>query len=232
MEKKSRSADPKIAVKKTVKVKKSAKPASPKNRVRARRMSPDSRREQLLACALKVYADKGIGKAGHTDLAEEAGVSVPTTFHYFPTREDLTEAVLEEVKRFLLEDIVAPRFNDPCPAPESIEIMLLSFSHSIDTCPDHIRVWFEWSVSVRDGLWDKYLVFYNHAIKGVRSILERGKQESSIPESLGVDDATRVIIGVAHMIVQMGFSGSSKEAIGHTIHSLTHGYLSNSRYSS
>ena len=74
---------------------------------RAVRLTAEARRAQLLNCALEVFASRGLSEARHTDVAAAAGVSVPTMFHYYPTREVLAEAVLAEVSRFLLEDILA-----------------------------------------------------------------------------------------------------------------------------
>ena len=69
-------------------------------RFRARRLSPTERRTQLLTCALRVFARRGLGEARHAEIAKEAGVSIPAVFFYFPTRADLVDAVLCEVERF------------------------------------------------------------------------------------------------------------------------------------
>lgn len=188
-------------------------------------MAPTARREQLLACALRSFAAKGLGETRHTDLAQLAGVALPTTFHYYPTRTELTEAVLAEVSRFLIEDIVAPHFESTTPAPQAIEQILMDFCDAIDTHPDHVRVWLEWSVALREGLWEHYLVFYRRALDGIGRLLARGTAEGSIAPGLELDDAARVIVGLAHMIVQMRCSGSTREQVVQTVHSLIHGYL-------
>src|SRR5215510_2353636 len=72
-------------------------------RPRARRLLPTERRAQLLICALRVFARRGLGEARHGEIAKEAGVSVPTVFFYFPTRNELVNAVLDEVERFYIE---------------------------------------------------------------------------------------------------------------------------------
>jgi AcrR family transcriptional regulator len=65
-----------------------------------RRLSPGARRAELMACALAVFARRGLGEARHAEIAAEAGVSVATVFVYFPTREALVDAVLDEVDGF------------------------------------------------------------------------------------------------------------------------------------
>jgi TetR/AcrR family transcriptional regulator, hemagglutinin/protease regulatory protein len=194
-------------------------------RVRARRMSPEARRAQLLQVALGVFADRGIEGCGHTDLADAAQVAVPTTFHYFPTKEDLIAAVLEEVERFLVEDILIKYIGDDYTAAESLEEMLMAFCDTIDSNPDHIRVWLEWSVSIRGDTWGSYLLFYAKVIKGIKKILRRGLKDGSIKADLDLDDAARVVMGVCHMVVHMKFANNTRDTVQHTIHSLISGYF-------
>ena len=68
-----------------------------------RRMPPDERRAQLLAIAIDVFAERGLGAARHAEIAERAGVAVSTVFVYFPTREKLVEDVLAELADFFLD---------------------------------------------------------------------------------------------------------------------------------
>ncbi|HEY2487591.1 MAG TPA: helix-turn-helix domain-containing protein, partial [Candidatus Binataceae bacterium] len=66
---------------------------------RARALDQNERRTLLLRCALCVFARRGIGAARHAEIAREAKVSVPAVFFYFPTRQALVSAVLDEVAR-------------------------------------------------------------------------------------------------------------------------------------
>jgi TetR/AcrR family hemagglutinin/protease transcriptional regulator len=194
-------------------------------RVRASRLSPVARKHQLLQCALQVFAERGLGEGRHAELAEVAAVAVPTTFHYFPTREDLLQAALDEIARFLMEDIVKPHLDSDEKAADAIKKILLSFTDAIDNHPHHIRVWLEWSSSVRDGMWDLYLVFYNKAIKAIQRILKRGQRAGEFHAEIDTSDAARIIVGLAHMITQMRFAGNSRATVEHTVDSLLHGYL-------
>lgn len=196
-----------------------------KSRNRAIRMAPEERRAQLLESALSVYAEKGLGDATHSDLAQKSGVAVPTTFHYFPTKDDLTSAVLAEVSRFLIEDVVESRYEETADATETLTDILMAFCDSIDSNPDHIRVWLEWSVAVRGDIWQKYLEFYHQALRGVTMVTERGLRDGSIRTNVNVEVASRVIVGGAHMVAQMKFADCSRETISETCSSLVQGCL-------
>jgi TetR/AcrR family hemagglutinin/protease transcriptional regulator len=195
-------------------------------RMRATRMSPEARRAQLLQCALNIFAEKGLGEANHTDLAEAAGVSVPTTFHYFPTREELSAVVIGEVTRFLLEDFVESRIaTEVETGSAAIGSMLLAFADAIDTHPDHVRVWLQLSSAVRDGYWQDYLAFYINVLRRIKVLLLRGLRDGSIHPELDVDAASRIIVGCAHMVAHLKFGDGSREIIEQTVHSLVRGYL-------
>jgi len=58
---------------------------------RAPKLSPEKRREQLIDCAIEIYVNHGIEGARRSNVALKAGVSVPTVYAYFDTRESLTE---------------------------------------------------------------------------------------------------------------------------------------------
>jgi len=188
-------------------------------------MEPAARRDQILASALAVFSETGLSASSHADVARAAGVALPTVFHYFPTKPELREAAFSEVSRFLLEEIVGPHFETDLPAPESIERILMTFCDAIESHPYHVRIWLEWSVSIRAGLWDRYRVFYRAALEAIGQILARGAREGSLAADLVLEDAARVVVGLAHMIVQMRFSGSEREQVDHTVHSLVRRYL-------
>ncbi len=61
-----------------------------------RRLSPEARREMIVAEAVRYFAE--VGFSGPTrDLARRAGVTQPLLYKYFATKADLTEAVFERV---------------------------------------------------------------------------------------------------------------------------------------
>ncbi|MWB99630.1 TetR/AcrR family transcriptional regulator [Agromyces seonyuensis] len=48
-----------------------------------RRLSPDERRDQLIALGVAALADRGLDELGPAEIAERAGVSRTLFFHYF-----------------------------------------------------------------------------------------------------------------------------------------------------
>jgi TetR/AcrR family transcriptional regulator, hemagglutinin/protease regulatory protein len=136
-----------------------------------RRLPPAARRARLLACALRVFAQWGIGAARHAEIAAEAGVSVPTVFVYFPTRAALVDAVLAEVARFyiaLAEDVHASRR----PAPEVVTAHAMAFTRSVDNHPDYASVLLNWSSAVRTEHWPRYRAMETRVVALLARIIE------------------------------------------------------------
>lgn len=70
-----------------------AAPAPPAPR--ARRMSRDQRREQLLDTALRVFSDGGYHATSMDEIAAAAGVSKPVLYQHFPGKRELFLALVK-----------------------------------------------------------------------------------------------------------------------------------------
>ncbi|KLV06250.1 LuxR family transcriptional regulator [Photobacterium aquae] len=120
------------------------------------RLSPEKRKEQLLDFAIDVFARRGIGRAGHADIAEMANVSVATVFNYFPTREALVEQVLNEIEeQFRL--MLTENLNNETSFKEQLTQICYRLIDEVIEDKDWVKVWFEWSTSVRDEIWPHFI---------------------------------------------------------------------------
>ena len=186
---------------------------------RRRRLDPAARRAELLTIALAVFARRGIGRATHAEVAEEGGCSLATTFVYFPTREDLVAAVLGEVERFYTEMMAVEQVRD-LSGQRAIRHYVEAFTDSVGTHPDYARVWLEWSTAIRDEIWPQYLAFQERIVSALAATIDRGKTDATIAADIDNDEAARLMIGAAHMLAQMKFSGQPDEKISHFIETL------------
>lgn len=191
---------------------------------RGRRLSSEARRAQLLDCALAVFARRGLGEGRHAEIAEEAAVAVPTVFVYFPTREALVDAVLDEVARFLME-MGQQVHNQSKPAEQVLLNHIEAFTDSVESHSDYARVWLDWSTAIRDRVWDRYLESEEQIIELVRRTVERGQREGSISATADADDQARLLVGSAHMLAQMKFAGRPKEKVDHFVRTLLRAVL-------
>jgi TetR/AcrR family hemagglutinin/protease transcriptional regulator len=178
-----------------------AKAASPARR----RLSPAARRAQLLDCALAVFAERGLGRAGHARIAEAAGVSVPTVFHYFPTREALVDAVLDQVEDFFVT-LARENYRSDGGTAERLVAHGLAFLATVDSHPNHIRVWLDWSTAIREHVWPRYLAFQERLVALVAEAIEDGRASGELPARVEPGSAARLFVGNAHMAAVMSFA--------------------------
>lgn len=65
-------------------------------KVVSRRQQAEARYNELLGVALDLFAEQGFDTTSVKDIAKRAGVAPGLLYHYFPSKEDLLNAVLEE----------------------------------------------------------------------------------------------------------------------------------------
>ncbi|MEW6271498.1 MAG: TetR/AcrR family transcriptional regulator, partial [Thermodesulfobacteriota bacterium] len=149
----------------------------------------------------------GLGAASHTDVAREAGVSVPAVFFYFRTRALLVDAVLDEVAGLYL-GLAEQHLRPDAPTPQALLDFARAFARSVDEQPDHARVWLDWSTAIRDELWPRYLEFQERVIGAIAAALERGRHAGSVAADADADDEARLFVGAAYVVTQMKFAGT------------------------
>ena len=71
-----------------------------------RKLSPE-KRESFLSAALKLFVEKGVQSTSTAAIAKEAGTASGTLFLYFPTKQDLIDALVLEISREQAEAINA-----------------------------------------------------------------------------------------------------------------------------
>ncbi|WP_085219679.1 TetR/AcrR family transcriptional regulator [Allosphingosinicella indica] len=72
----------------------------------ARPQSPDydKRRDAIVAAAAQLYARRGFDGTSIAELAKAGGFSKSLVYHYFPSKEDILDAVMEEHLDALVEE--------------------------------------------------------------------------------------------------------------------------------
>jgi len=75
---------------------------------------PETKQHLIFEAALKVIREKGLHRARMSDIADRAGISYGLVYHYFRSKEDLFDAVLNRWwdELFALIDAVAGEGDD------------------------------------------------------------------------------------------------------------------------
>ena len=62
-----------------------------------------NRHRDVLECAMKLIAERGLEAASLRELARRVGLSQPSLYHYFRAKEDLVEQIIETFAREVLK---------------------------------------------------------------------------------------------------------------------------------
>jgi TetR/AcrR family transcriptional regulator, mexJK operon transcriptional repressor len=66
------------------------------------------RERRILDAALTVFSEKGFVGASMDDIAAEAGISKPTLYQYFPSKDELFTAMMSQERDHMLESFEYP----------------------------------------------------------------------------------------------------------------------------
>jgi len=158
---------------------------------------------QLLEKAVMCYAQMGVERAGHGDVAKLASVSTATVFNYFPTREALTEAVLLEI-RGIFDHIFDNYPAESKSAAEQVQEMADAYDDLVEEYPDLIKVLLNWSASFGPDVRPQYLEFQDHVLDGIHKRLPKPKEDRT---------EARIILAAAYSYARMKFDNTSGDVL-------------------
>jgi TetR/AcrR family hemagglutinin/protease transcriptional regulator len=181
-------------------------------RPRAARLSPSERRASLVKAGIHVVARRGLSGARPTEVAEKAGVSEATIYAYFPNREALVDAILDQVGRHFLA-ITEASFEADLSLAERFASVFEAIGASVEADPDHARVWFDWASAMRGELWPRFLEAQSRMIEIMTSAVRSVPKNKRAGLELHPDDLAHLVLGAGEMMVRLQLSGRSQREI-------------------
>lgn len=187
---------------------------SPPSTARSRnlRLSSERRREQLVAAALKVVAQHGLEAANHSQVAAEAGVSVPLCFFYFKTREALIDAVLGEV-----EDLYKAAFvladDETLDAPVALKKASDMLVTTLHDGLGRTNIFLEWSVQVRSPIWLRFLRLHRHIVEVLTRLIRRGQHQGFFRPDLDAELGAELLHASSFGLAQLRMAGADARRI-------------------
>lgn len=113
---------------------------------RRRRLEPDERRAQILACAIDMFGERPYAAVSTAELAQRAGVARGLINHYFGNKRDLYLAVVRRM-------VTLPRLDDMIvPTGSWRERVDASVRWLLDTIAEHGSTWVK--VTSHEGVGD------------------------------------------------------------------------------
>jgi AcrR family transcriptional regulator len=104
---------------------------------RSRTFTEVARREQIVGCAIEVIADLGYPQASIRKIAERVGVAMSVVLYHFSTKDDLVEAVIEEMYRSALA-VLGPAVDAESTATGKLNAYIRASLEYFDTRRVHL----------------------------------------------------------------------------------------------
>lgn len=95
----------------------------------------EERPGDIVAAALKIFAEKGFAGARMEAIAAEAGLSKGAVYLYFPTKEDVFRAVVEQAVAPNIEAIGKMVLATEMPFPDRVRMLLPRLGQVLTTAP-------------------------------------------------------------------------------------------------
>ena len=173
-----------------------------------KRLSPEKRRRQLLEAAIDLFAEQGLGEAKHADIARRVGISIPTTFVYFPTREDLLRDVGDELGSFYLKVFDGVEIKKG-QTSKALKLLAAKVLKAMDQYPNYMRVWLDWSTRFDKITRTQFLEYQEKYLSRVSEVIWAGEDNVSHDNR---DDA-RILLAATQSLVLMKIDGEPDEKI-------------------
>lgn len=157
-------------------------------------------RGRLLAAAQTVARQRGLGDAGMRDIAREAGVALGTLYNYFPDRDALLLAVVDESLRASGAALLQlPSQAGGAPTADALVPALVAVSDALRELVPALASALA-SRDFRERLHER-LGEPEHSAAGRRAIaafLRAEQRAGAVRPDVDVDDAAAVLLAVCH----------------------------------
>ena len=172
---------------------------------RRTRLNPDARSRQLMDHAIAVFAQRGIGRASHAEIAERAHVSVATVFNYFHTREELVDAVLAEVETHLYT-LVQQAYDSEHGALASVERFIERYINAAYEKGEYNLIALEWSATIREDVLPRFHQFNQRVLDLITNKLQRSANAGELKLLMAANELARLLNSLCLPVCQQIFS--------------------------
>jgi TetR/AcrR family fatty acid metabolism transcriptional regulator len=157
-----------------------------------RSITPEEKRRQILAAAVRVFARKGFHASRVGDIAEEAGVAHGLLYHYFDSKDELLETIFHETWSELLAAMRDVEDSE-APAREQLRGVAAILLRSWRRDPELVRVLVR--EVARSPQLQERLVEVGEAFAAIRRMIERGQADRDFRADLDARLASFVFYG-------------------------------------
>jgi AcrR family transcriptional regulator len=156
------------------------------------------RRRQILAAAVKVFADKGFHASRVGDIAEEAGIAYGLVYHYYESKEDLLETIFRTTWTEMLARVREVE-EAGVPAAEAVRQVTALLLRTWRRDPDLVRVLVR--EVTRNQHVQREIEEITQAMEALERIIRRGQESGEFRGELDSRLAAVVFYGALEEVL-------------------------------
>lgn len=156
------------------------------------------RRRQILAAAVKVFAEKGFHASRVGDIAEEAGIAYGLVYHYYESKEDLLETIFRTTWTEMLARVREVE-EAGVPAAEAVRQVTALLLRTWRRDPDLVRVLVR--EVTRNQHVQREIEEITQAMEALERIIRRGQENGEFRSELDSRLAAVVFYGALEEVL-------------------------------
>jgi len=144
-----------------------------------KRLPAEKRKEQILKCAVKVFARNNYQSARVADIASEAGISEAAVYKHFPSKNAIYLNVLRHMSSRILT-FWQDEINKEPNAYRALRNMGLTYFSRMSKHPDELRVQFQAIAEVENPeILERLHQDHQNYMDLINKVIQRGIREGS-----------------------------------------------------
>lgn len=162
-------------------------------------------RNQIMAAAIDLFCRSGYDATGVAEICGQAGVSKGAFYHHFPSKKDLFLAIMDQWLQGLDAQLMALRQPDK-PVSQALLDMTDAIGSVFTAASGQLPMFLEFMVQASrdETVWAATIAPYQAFQSRFAEMLNEGKEEGSIQESMEAQDAAWVLIAFAVGVLLQG----------------------------
>lgn len=171
--------------------------------------SKSARRNELLALAAQLFAERGLRATTVRDIADAAGILSGSLYHHF----DSKESMVDEILRGFLDDLFG-RYREIVAAGlssrDTLEALVIASYESFDHSHAAVAIYQAEAKRLRDSERFTYIADYNREFRELwHRVLSKGVEDGSFRPEIDVELAFRFLRDTVWVAVRWYEPGGS-----------------------
>ncbi|HDO35936.1 MAG TPA: TetR/AcrR family transcriptional regulator [Nitrospirae bacterium] len=163
----------------------------------AKKFDRKTRRAQIVQAALRIIGSRGVGALTTAAIAKEVGISEANLYRHFENKEEILNAMTEEIGAGLEENLKAVTAGSPVARLKEIYKLHLEYIEKNDGIP---RLVFSEQLHMRQPhIRKKLLEKINAYSRKLSEIIKEGQEGGLIKKGLNPHAASMILIGMVQI---------------------------------